>query len=76
MRTIAVTEDRSSPMATSRRRSALGEAWRDGAVLMSFLAVLGLSPGCLGRRFGVGLAVPGRAAAVASGAVTHSIHTP
>src|SRR5689334_919222 len=43
MRTIAVTEDRSSPTATSRRRSALEEASMDGAVLMSFLTVLGLA---------------------------------
>jgi hypothetical protein len=36
-----VAEARSSPMATSRRRSALGEAWVSGGMLMSFLAVLG-----------------------------------
>ena len=41
-RTIVVAEDRSSPMATSRRRSALAEAWVSGAVVMSFLAALGL----------------------------------
>src|SRR3954447_21848933 len=40
MRTLAVTEDRTSPITTSRRRSALEEAWMVGAVLMSFLTVL------------------------------------
>src|SRR6478736_3175179 len=75
MRTIAVTEDRNNPMATSRRRSALEEAWMDDAVLMSFLTVLGLvagMPGSAARRR------PCRARAGRGGClgrVTHSIHT-
>jgi hypothetical protein len=47
----------------------------DGAVLMSFLTVLGLVRDARGRPFNLGLAVPGRAAAVDSCAITHNIHT-
>jgi hypothetical protein len=42
MKTMAIAEDRSSPMATSRRRSALEKAWMDGALVMSLPAALGL----------------------------------
>ena len=78
MRTITVTEDRSSPMATSRRRSALGEAWGDGATLMSFSSrARSLVRDAWSRRCRVGCALPGaEAAAVAPGAVTHSIQHP
>src|SRR6185312_11374126 len=77
MRTITVTEDRSSPMATSRRRSALGEAWGDGATLMSFLPCSVSSPGCLESAVPCRLCLArGGAAAVAPGAVTHSIQHP
>jgi len=74
MRTIAVTEDRSSPTATSRRRSALEEASMDGAVLMSFLTVLGLAgdawvDGSLSD-------LPARRAAAVAWRGTHSLHSP